>query len=246
MEGIGIDINCDVGEGLDNEEALFPYISRCSIACGGHAGDENYIRKLIKLAKINNVRVGAHPSYPDKENFGRKVLEISQETLQESIVSQLNLIFDIANDEKVIIDHVKPHGALYNEAVKNEKVVSAIISAMEKTRLKAKLLVPDHAIIATIARKSGIEVISEAFADRNYNDDLSLVSRSNPNATIESPEIILAHLLMMINGEVKTISGVSKPIKASSFCIHGDNKNVEKILTYLFNELPKKNIYVLK
>ncbi|NAS30059.1 5-oxoprolinase subunit PxpA [Flavobacteriaceae bacterium R38] len=243
-----VDINCDVGEGLDNEAHIFPLISRCNIACGAHAGDPDTIRKVIKLAKENNVLIGAHPSYPDRENFGRKVMDISKEDLVDSIVSQLTLFFEIATEEKVDVDHIKPHGALYNEAAKNKEVAEAVITAIERVGVesKVKLMAPNHSVIASLAQSKNFNLLYEAFVDRNYNEDLNLVSRSNKNALIESAENAVEHVIRMVNGEVLTISGELVKIKASSFCIHGDNKNVLDILKHLFKELPEQGFDILK
>jgi len=243
-----VDINCDVGEGLDNEALIFIYISRCNLACGGHAGDEDTIRKVMQLAKKHNVIVGAHPSYPDKENFGRKVLDISTHDLIDSITNQLTTFYKIAEEEKIHIDHIKPHGALYNEAAKNKKVAEAVISAIKKTKLfnTTKLMTPHNSVIANIAKTNNIETLYEGFVDRNYNENLSLVSRNQEHAIIEDPENAIVHLSRMINGNILTVTGKTIPIKASSFCIHGDNRNVIAILKHLHAELPAIGYTILK
>ncbi len=241
-----IDINCDVGEGLNNEAVLFSYISRCNIACGGHAGDLKSMRRIIRLAKKNTIKIGAHPSYPDKENFGRKVMDISKEALIESIVNQLTIFYKIANEENTVIDHIKPHGALYNEAAKNIEVADAVLSAIEIVAKDVKLMTPQKSVIGNLAISKGRVVIFEAFADRNYNSDLSLVARSNENAVISDPETIITHLIRMTQGNVRVISGSEIPIIATSFCVHSDTENAVSILKYLSEELPKRNFSVLK
>ncbi|WP_340074114.1 5-oxoprolinase subunit PxpA [Leptobacterium sp. I13] len=235
-----VDINCDVGEGIDNEALLFPYIHTCNIACGGHAGDEGTIRKIARLAKQYHLNIGAHPSYPDKEYFGRKVLLISNDELTATISSQLELFGRVTEEEKASFYHVKPHGALYNQAAIDEKVAKCIVAAVKALKKQVKLIAPFNSVIANLAIKNSIEVIYEAFADRNYNNDLSLVSRTQQNAIIYNPKEILEQILIMLNeAKVKTVSGEKVSIKATTYCIHGDNPKVVEILKTLSKELPK-------
>ncbi|MEM8510565.1 MAG: 5-oxoprolinase subunit PxpA [Bacteroidota bacterium] len=238
-----IDINCDIGEGVANDEALMPWVSSCNIACGGHAGDEASIRTTLRLAKKYNLKIGAHPSYPDKENFGRKVLDISKEDLKESLQHQLAAFAAIVEEEQGYWHHIKPHGALYNAIAKDERLALEFLEAIAPYLSDCFLYAPFQSRIAEIAIRSGFKIKYEAFADRNYNSDLSLVSRLQHNALITLPEEVLHHLLKMVLEErVKTISGQVIPIKAGTFCIHGDTPSALKILMYLHQELPKFNI----
>ena len=241
-----VDINCDLGEGMNNEHLLLPYISRCNIACGGHAGDEKSIRSTIKMAIAHKVKIGAHPSYNDKLYFGRKVLEISNKELKESIEKQLSLFFLIAKEEGTQVDHIKPHGALYNQAIHDENIANIILEVLETLSLKVNLLVPEISVIAELAAKKKINVIYEAFADRNYEDDLSLVSRNRPDAVLKTASEVVHHLSMLIDGKVKTIHGNLKSIKASSFCIHSDTPGAETMLANIVNLLAEKSIKIAK
>lgn len=242
-----IDINCDVGEGIGNEHLLMPYISSCNIACGGHFGTEATIEEAIQIAIKNNVKIGAHPSYPDVKNFGRKVMSISNVDLTQSIVSQLKLFKKIAQRNKVETHHVKPHGALYNEITKNEEIAKLVVNAILQVYNQVKIYVPYNSIIEKIAKEHQLEIVYEAFADRNYNEDLSLVTRSHENALITDSQLVFNHISSMIkNKQVLTLSDVKVEIKADTFCIHGDTKNADTIVKELTQLLKKEQIRVAK
>ena len=155
---IFIDINCDVGEGFDNEEQLFRYISSCNIACGAHAGSLEVIDKTIELAVKNKVKIGAHPSYPDKENFGRKVMPISDEELRLSISNQIDLMQERVGKQQQQLHHIKPHGALYNELAKNEKLATLFVSILKKYDSNYFLYVPYNSVIAKLALQNNIKI----------------------------------------------------------------------------------------
>ncbi|WP_405397693.1 5-oxoprolinase subunit PxpA [Maribacter sp. Asnod2-G09] len=240
-----IDINCDVGEGVGNEEALFPLISSCNIACGGHAGSKESILFCLELAKKYNVKVGAHPSYPDRENFGRVSMDISSDALIQSIKQQLQLFTSLCDQVDVELHHIKPHGALYNDIAKDEHLAKTFLKGIEEKKKSVVLYVPYCSVIQRLALENGFKVLVEAFADRNYNTDLSLVSRKESNALITDGKEVLAHLLRMYNeNEVKTVNGDNIPIIANTFCIHGDTPSALQILAYLSNELPHHNLLV--
>ena len=244
-ETFQIDINADVGEGIDNESEIMPYLSSCNIACEGHAGDDYTMREAVRLAKKHNVKIGAHPSFPDKVNFGRVVFDISDVDLYVSILSQTLVLKYIAEEQGVVLNHIKPHGALYNLAAKNEKTAKVIVNVIKRMEQPVKLYAPYNSIISEIAKNENIEVIYEGFADRNYNEDLSLVSRKNDNALLSNKDAILQHVLRMIKYQkIKTISGEEESIKASTLCVHGDTKNAIEILKYLNLELPKNRIKI--
>jgi len=247
MKTIVIDINCDVGEGIGNEVNLLPLISSCNIACGGHAGDETSIREVIRLAKAHLVKVGAHPSYPDRINFGRSSMNLPAATLKKSIQDQLLLFEHIATEEKIAFHHIKAHGALYNDLVQDISLAKMYLESVLVYKNKCVLYVPYKSIIAEEALKQGFQVKYEAFADRNYNEDLSLVSRGNEKALITNPETALRHILLMIKkGYVLTASGSQRAIKAETFCIHGDTSSALEILAYLSQELPKYQVNISK
>ena len=242
-----IDINCDVGEGLDNEAQLLPYISSCNIACGAHAGDNETITKVALLAKEHQVKVGAHPSYPDRANFGRVAITISREALKESIQSQLRTFQKIMASNAVQLNHIKPHGALYNVLAKDVDTAQTFLEAIKEYKKEVALYVPYNSIIEKEAQQKGFKIIREGFCDRNYNDDLTLVSRKKEKALITQPNEVLKHVLRIIKeGAVETVSGKLKKIKANTLCIHGDSPNAVKILRHLYSELPKNHINIDK
>lgn len=240
-----IDINADVGEGLGNESQLMPYLSSCNIACGGHAGDIDTMTSVVKLAKENNVKIGGHPSFPDKTNFGRVIMQISPKDLFMSLKSQIEDLQSILHAQNLQLNHIKPHGALYNLAAKSKKTAEIIIEVIKHMEQPVKLYAPYQSVIAELANKEQISVVYEAFADRNYNKDLSLVSRDKDDAIINNKEGVLTHVLRMIKQQkVKAIDGIEVPILASTFCVHGDTKNALEILKYLNKELSKNGIKI--
>ncbi|MGB5820510.1 MAG: 5-oxoprolinase subunit PxpA [Saonia sp.] len=247
MKQIEIDINCDVGEGIGNEQDLLPLISSCNIACGGHAGDIGTMQEVVRLAKQYHVKVGAHPSYPDRKNFGRVSMDISEKRLMESIDKQLSSLISVTVKQGVQLHHIKPHGALYNDIATDTELASVFLKAIESYKSNTSLYVPYKSVIATMALDQGFQIKREAFGDRNYNTDLTLVSRSLPNALIEAPKAVFAHLLSMVqNQQVKTVTGNMVHIMAETYCIHGDTPSALKILTYLSETLPEHTIYIKK
>lgn len=242
-----IDINCDVGEGIGNEAELFQYISSCNVACGGHAGDETIMSKVVALAKKYELKVGAHPSYPDVANFGRISMDISPTELINTIEEQICNLRSICEQEQVKIYHIKAHGALYNDAAIGGKVAETYLRAVSTYKRELFLYVPAASVLEQMAIKEGFMVKREAFADRNYNNDLSLVSRNHANAIISEPPLVLEHLVRMVQSQkLITINQKVKTIDANTYCIHSDTAKILQILTYLSKELPKQNIYLQK
>ena len=240
-----IAINCDVGEGVSNEHLLMPYISSCNIACGGHYGDVKTMDNTIAIAIENNVLIGAHPSFPDKENFGRKILKMNPEALQKSIESQLLLFKSRLDLVGAKMNHIKPHGALYNLITVDVATAKIFLKAIDKYAKSVFLYVPYNSVISRLAIEKNIRVVYEVFADRNYNSDLSLVSRNQENALITDAVAVFKHVVHMYqHQEVIAISGEKKPIIADTFCVHGDQQNALSILGYLSENLKKQGIAI--
>lgn len=217
------DINCDLGEGIGNDELIIPIISSANIACGYHAGDVNTMQETIDLCSQHNVLIGAHPSFYDKENFGRKEFKLSANDLYELIIQQLFIFKEVADTSGQMINHVKPHGALYNLSARDATTATIIANAVKNfdRRLCLYGLSGSHSI--TEAKKAGLKTASEVFADRTYQDDGSLTPRSAAGALITDAEKMIAQVLEMINtGKVTTLSGKKVPIIADTVCIHGD------------------------
>lgn len=235
-----IDLNCDLGEGVGNEPQVLPLVSSCNIACGGHAGDEATMRWVVALAKKYKVKVGAHPSYPDSANFGRVTMELTPSKLIKTVREQINQLVSICAEEGTQLHHIKAHGALYNDIAKGGDLAKVFLEAIVPYKKDVFLYVPVKSVMAQLAIAEGFKIKKEAFADRNYNTDLSLVSRKMEHALIVSPNAVLEHLLRMVNeGKVRTVSGALENIHADTYCIHGDTPNALQILTYLSKELLK-------
>lgn len=235
-----ISINCDVGEGFNNEAALMPYLNYCNIACGSHAGDLVTMKNTVKLAVEHGVKIGAHPSYPDRENFGRISLKISKTELKASIQQQIKDLKSIVDAASAELHHIKPHGALYNDIARNEPLAETFLSSVEIYKDECELMLPYGSVAAKIAIEIGFSVLLEAFADRNYNNDLSLVSRSLPNALIPKKAAMLAHVASITNyKKVYTVQGEWKTLKADTFCVHSDTPNAAMLVKFLFENTLK-------
>ena len=232
-----LNINCDLGEGLNNEHIIMPLIDSCNIACGGHAGDNGSMIECVEISIKNNVKIGAHPSYPDKINFGRKKIDISPSELSYSIISQIESLETIADSYGLELNHIKAHGALYNQMMIDAELSNFYLDTIKDFKNKCSLYIPYKSEIEKIALKKGFSIIYEVFGDRNYNDDLSLVSRNNENALITDPESVVNHIKTIKETEtVKTINGNYKKIKFDTICIHSDTNNSIEILKKINQE----------
>ena len=232
-----LNINCDLGEGLNNEHIIMPLINSCNIACGGHAGDNGSMIECVEISIKNNVKIGAHPSYPDKINFGRKKIDISPSELSYSIISQIESLEAIADSYGLELNHIKAHGALYNQMIIDAELSNFYLDTIKDFKNKCSLYIPYKSEIEKIALKKGFSIIYEVFGDRNYNDDLSLVSRNNENALITDPESVVNHIKTIKETEtVKTINGNYKKIKFDTICIHSDTNNSIEILKKINQE----------
>ncbi|MFT5215672.1 MAG: UPF0271 protein [Glaciecola sp.] len=245
MQKISIDINADIGEGIGNEADLMPLLSSCNIACGGHAGNKESMQMCVELAKQYSVKIGAHPSFPDTENFGRKVVDMPCTALYQSIKNQIKELMSVVREEHAALHHVKPHGALYNLAAKDKTTAEVIVEVMKSIHLPLKLYVPYGSVIAIIAIAEGIPITYEVFADRNYNEDLSLVSRTQENAIITNADKMIDHIQnMILHQKVKTINGVEVSLKAETICVHGDHPEALKLVKNLRQNLLDYNIKI--
>lgn len=228
-----VNINCDLGEGLDNEATLMPFIHSCNIACGGHAGDMPTMKKVIALARNHQVAIGAHPSYPDREHFGRVSMKLERKELIATLRKQLTDFTEALGGNVKDLHHIKAHGALYNDLAVNEALATWYLEAVEPYKGQALLYVPAASLIGEMAVASGFEIAVEAFGDRNYNDDLTLVSRRDPRALITNKEEVLAHVRELLRGWVTTVNGQMKALNADTICMHSDTEHAEEILEYL-------------
>ena len=221
-----IDFNCDLGEGCANDADVMPFISSANIACGAHAGDIASMRATLRLCAAHGVSAGAHPGYADREHFGRRALALSREQIRSLLHEQLERIAEIALAEGVALVHVKPHGALYNEAAADAVLADAIAEAVRSFDPELILvgLADSRLIAAGLAH--GLRVAHEAFTDRRYQSDGSLAARSQPGAVIESVDAAIAQALAIVRGEsIACIDGTALRVHADTLCLHGDGSD---------------------
>ena len=226
-----IDVNSDVGEITQLLEdgtyyKLMDYITSINIACGGHAGDYKFMKAMIRMGIEKNVNVGAHPSYPDKENFGREIIPMKPPDITETVMKQIEELLEIAIIEKTILKHVKPHGALYNLASKNSTIAHAIGLAVKKIDPQLTIVGLSDSIMIDTWIDMGLIVAEEAFADRTYETDGSLRDRKFNNALITNPAQAAKQVMMIIKkGGVISADGSTISINAQTICIHSDTPN---------------------
>ncbi len=242
-----IDLNCDVGEGIGNEAFLFPHISSCNIACGGHAGDAASMLQTARLAQKHQVHIGAHPSYPDREGFGRKTLEMNGEEFRESIGRQIDALLGQLAILKAPLHHIKAHGALYNDLAAGGTLALDYLQVLEPFRKQALVFAPCGSRFAGLSREHGFKVWEEAFADRAYAPDGSLVSRKNQGAVLTDPKDVSRQVKEMVHdNRVRCNDGSYFPLRADTFCLHGDTPNAVEILKYLTKSLSRESIRIRK
>jgi 5-oxoprolinase (ATP-hydrolysing) subunit A len=240
-----IDLNCDIGEGMDTDEQIIPLISSANIACGFHAGNETIMKHTVELCLKNNATIGAHPSWPDKENFGRKEMQMSATELYDIITQQLYRLLKITNEQGATIHHVKPHGALYNQSAKDELTAATIAKAAKDFNPSLILFGLSGSLSITEAKKINLKTANEVFADRTYNDDGSLTSRLLPNAMITDEATAIAQALQMIKEKtVTSVSGKIIPVIADTICLHGDGLHAVQFATAISKSLKQSNIVV--
>ncbi len=218
-----IDLNADLGEGGGSDEALLDLVSSANIACGWHAGGANAMRDCVRLAIAKGVAIGAHPSFHDLENFGRKEMDLPADDIYAGILYQLGALSAIAQAEGGRVVHVKPHGALYNQAAREPAIADAIISAVHDFDPSLAVFGLANSRFIDTAREAGLVAIEEGFADRGYRADGSLVPRSEPGALIEDEDEMLEHVLSMVRERrVRAVDGRWVPLTVRTLCLHGD------------------------
>ena len=240
-----VDLNCDMGEGIGNDEQIMPFISSANIACGYHGGDKETIRETIELAIKYNVAIGAHVSFPDRENFGRTEMNLPAGEIRDLVTRQLIILKDIADSFGIKMKHVKPHGALYNMSAKDQVLAATIAEAVKAFDENLILFGLSGSPSIHEAKAVGLQTASEVFADRTYLDDGSLTARSKPNALIENIDKAIQQVLeMMTNGKVTTVTGKKVPVIAETICIHGDAKNAVQFARNIYRQLNQNNIVI--
>ena len=237
-----MDINSDMGEInrlLDDGtyEKLMNYVTSINVACGGHAGDETMMAAMVALAKDKGVNVGAHPSYPDKENFGRIDIDMNQNELLDSVRDQIQLLLDIGAENGVELTHVKPHGALYNRAVNDEGVAQTIGKAIMQVDPSLKVMGLAGSKMLTVFKALGLEPVGEAFADRSYESDGTLRNRKYDDALITDPDKAAFQAKNMVEGTVISFEGKVIEMNAQTICIHSDTPNAVAIAEAVREEI---------
>ncbi len=248
-----IDINSDVGEsfgayqlGLDSE--LMKFVSSANIACGWHAGDSVVMNRTVKMAIEEGVAIGAHPGYPDLVGFGRRNMDCSFEEIRSYITYQVGALDAFCVTHSVEMRHVKPHGALYNKAMEEEKVGAAVCEALAGLNKGLSLFVMAGGQgdrLAAIASSHGLKVYREGFPDRQYTSDGRLVSRRRPNASLSDPEMVAQRALMMVlDGKVMSEDGSLMDMEVETLCVHGDNYAALELVKRIRHELEREGALI--
>ena len=252
-----ININCDLGEkskhhSNKHDPDLLKIVNSANVACGYHAGDEDTMNQVVKISKANGVSIGAHPSFNDPENFGRKRINLSSSEIRKLIIDQYDILQNIATKHGELVSHIKPHGALNNMACEDIELATTLAKTINEISKDLIYLVPTGSKMEDAAKKLNMKIACEIFADRNYEDDGNLVSRKKPNALIIDPEQAKRHVLNMIkNQALNCHSGKQIACEIDSVCIHGDNisslKTAQAIKTNLIeNEILLKPLDKMK
>lgn len=241
-----IKLNCDIGESfgawkMGNDEKIMPYIDQANIACGFHASDPLTMQKTVALAVKHHVEIGAHPSYPDLVGFGRRSIACSEQELIALIQYQVGALIAICQANGTTVQYVKPHGALYNDMMKDLGIFSSVCQAISLLGENLSIMVqalPDMTLYLAEAHKYNLNVIEEGFADRAYQDSGLLVPRSQSSAILTSAESVVERCqLLLEHGVFKSENDIALPLNVSSLCVHGDNTEaiqlVRKIRNYL-------------
>jgi UPF0271 protein len=218
-----VDLNADLGEGAGHDAELLALVTSANIACGLHAGDEAMMREALLAAKERGVAVGAHPSFDDRENFGRREISLTQDDIVELVTRQVQFFHELAHSLGVRPNHVKPHGALYNMAARDEVIADAIVRAVRAIDPELIMFAPGNSELSRAAEARELRVAREVFADRNYMPDGSLVPRSAPNAVLHDPEEAADRVFAMLRDhKVRAIDGTDVPVQVDTICVHGD------------------------
>ncbi|KXG42945.1 LamB/YcsF family protein [Tepidibacillus infernus] len=245
-----IDLNSDLGESygnyrIGNDDEVLKYITSANIACGYHAGDHNVMMKTVKKAKELGVGVGAHPGFPDLSGFGRREIRMSPEEIYNMMIYQIGALLGVANSQKVSVQHVKPHGALYNMASKNKEMAMAIAKAVKDLDKELVLFALAGSELYKAGVEHGLKVAQEVFADRTYQPDGTLTSRLQPNAIIHDLDFAVERVIRMVKeGKVRAVNGEDIDIQADTICVHGDEPQALSFVKTLREKLKQEKIMI--
>jgi 5-oxoprolinase (ATP-hydrolysing) subunit A len=247
---MNIDLNCDMGEGFGiyhsgDDEALMGMVSSVNLACGFHASDPLLMRKMVRLARIKGVTVGAHPSYPDLVGFGRRLLHCSPDEVEADVIYQVGALAGFCRSEGIELNHVKAHGALYNQAACDIATARAVARAVRAFDDRLFLICQAGSEMVRAAREEGVRFVEEAFADRAYSPDGRLLSRMREGAVINDPEEIAERVVIMIEKQsVLSCDGTALPLSARTICVHGDTREAVRIIGEIRKKLDSRGICV--
>jgi UPF0271 protein len=245
-----IDLNCDCGESfgpwsLGDDEAVLPHVTSANVACGGHAGDPLVMQRTVRLCRDLGVAVGAHPGYPDLQGFGRRALPLTPAEVEAHVLAQLGALYAVARAEGVTLRHVKPHGALYNVAAVTPPIAEAIARAVAAFSRDLVLVGLANSQLVAAGEAAGLRVAREAFADRGYSADGTLLPRGAPGALILDPADNLAHALRIVaDGHALAPDGAPVPVAANTLCLHGDTPGAAARAAHLRQGLEQAGVQV--
>jgi UPF0271 protein len=245
-----IDLNCDCGESfgpwtMGDDAGVLPYVTSANIACGGHAGDPNVMRRTVRLCKELGVAIGAHPGYPDMQGFGRRSLSLSLAEVENSVLAQIGALHAITRAEGLELRHVKAHGALYNDAARNPALAAAIARAVAAFSRDLVLVGLAGSELIAAGIEASLPVAREAFADRTYEPDGSLRNRAHPDALITDPAHNLAQAVAIaLHGQITCVTGAVIPVQAETLCIHGDTPGAAARAAALRRGLEKAGVTI--
>ena len=246
-----IDLNCDLGENygvykIGNDEKIMPYITSANVACGFHAGDSMTMAKTVNLAKKYGIAVGAHPGFPDLLGFGRREMHVTFEEAKNYTIHQVGALLAFAKAVNMKLQHVKPHGALYNIAVKDERLSEAIVKATKAVSEDFIVFAPPKSALAKVAVEAELRVAHEFFADRSYNADGTLVPRNRKGAVVQKPKKVVENLVRAIReGKVLAVNGSTIKLgKLHTVCVHGDTQGAVSLAKLLKSELTAADVEV--
>lgn len=242
-----IDLNADCGEGIGNDADILPHVTSANIACGGHAGDEVTMRETLKMCAAFRVAPGAHPSYQDRDHFGRRILDVPAADIERDVREQILTLRGIAREQKMTLTHIKPHGALYNLAAVELGIASAIAQAVRQVDPALILVGLAGSRLIQAGQAAGLRTAAEAFADRAYEADGTLRSRSLPGALIEDDQHSLAQALSIIQQHAAlAFDGSAVAIRAHTICLHSDTPGAARRASFLRHGLGKAGVQVRK
>lgn len=244
MKIFSIDLNCDMGEGMPNDEAIMPFISSANIACGYHAGNTIIMQETVVLAIKNNVKIGAHPSFPDRVNFGRTIMHFSSQEIANMVQEQIESLLEVTKKNHAVLHHVKPHGALYNQAFKDEAVAEGICQAILSVDTNLILYAQSGSVLYRKAQEKQLRVCAEVFADRTYQTDGSLTPRSEREALLHTTAAVQSQVVQMALQQKVMAKGTLIPIQADTICVHGDGEHALDLVKMIRKTLLQNGIQI--